>query len=394
MMSTHGGDLTRPLPTEGETTRDHQMRVAIFIPSFGDGGVERMLVNMSLGLTARGVQVTFYTGRQDGPHLERLAGHVQVEYFPQRPWLLQVLRLRQELQEHPVDSILAAKLKDASVAVTVKRSLGGTPSVILRPGTAVTERLASRSLFTRWRKLGRIRRVYPQADAVVANSKGVHEDIARAAKLSSESIAVVRNPVISPAFHRLASEPVTNAWLAAPTPRPPVILGMGGLRRQKDFETLIRAFALVNQKRDCRLLILGEGQLRSHLELLVQNLGLSGFVQLPGFVENPYPMLLAADLFVLSSRWEGSPNVLTEALALGTPVVATDCRSGPAEILQNGEVAPLVPVGDASAMAIEIEKTLSESPDPQTLKASTKAYTVEANATAYHALLLSLRARG
>ena len=383
-----------PSVTVRETACDDQMRLAIFIPSFGDGGVERMLVNMVIGLAARGVDVVFFTGRPDGPHLEKLAGHARIEYFPQSPWPLQVLRLRRELVKHPVDAVLAAKLNDASVAVTVKRLLGGTPPVILRPGTAVTERLAGRSRFTRWRKLGRMRRVYRQADAVVANSQGVRADVARATGLSPDSIDLVRNPVISPAFHTLASEPTNDTWLAADMPRPPVILGMGGLRRQKDFETLIRAFALVREKRDCRLLILGEGQLRHRLESLIQDLGLSGFARLPGFVENPYPLLAAADLFVLSSRWEGSPNVLTEALALGTPVVATDCRSGPAEILRNGEVAPLVPVGDVSAMATEIEKTLSRRPDPLALKAATEAYTVEANAAAYHELLISLRPEG
>jgi glycosyltransferase involved in cell wall biosynthesis len=145
-----------------------------------------------------------------------------------------------------------------------------------------------------------------------------------------------------------------------------VILGAGRLQRQKDFPTLLRAFARLRQRRPCRLLILGEGSGRAELEQLIAALGIGADVDLPGFQPAPYPFMRAASLFVLSSAWEGSPNVLTEAMALGTPVVATDCPSGPAEILAGGRFGALVPVGDDVALADAMARTL-ERPLPATV---------------------------
>jgi glycosyltransferase involved in cell wall biosynthesis len=137
------------------------------------------------------------------------------------------------------------------------------------------------------------------------------------------------------------------------------VLAVGRLSRQKDFPTLLRAFAS-RRHRSARLMILGEGSERPGLEALVKSLGLTAEVALPGFVENPFAYMARAGVFVLSSAWEGMPGVLIQALACGAPVVATDCESGPREVLQDGRVGRLVPVGDASALAQAIDSTLGE----------------------------------
>jgi glycosyltransferase involved in cell wall biosynthesis len=165
-------------------------------------------------------------------------------------------------------------------------------------------------------------------------------------------------------------------------------MGVGRLTRQKDFPTLIRAFAAVRKVRDCRLVILGEGKDRPALEALAKEMGVGGDVDLPGFVENPYAHMSRASLFVLSSAWEGSPNVLTEALALGLPAVATDCPSGPREILEDGRYGPLVPVGDADALAGAILKTLTHPPESAELKRAAGPYTVEESSRRYLEALL------
>jgi glycosyltransferase involved in cell wall biosynthesis len=121
---------------------------------------------------------------------------------------------------------------------------------------------------------------------------------------------------------------------------------------------LIEAFAQVRKSHPTRLLILGEGEERPQLEALIRQLGLEQDVNLPGFVSNPYPYMAHAALFVLSSRWEGLPTVLVEAMSLRTPVIATDCPSGPREILGNGQYGQLVPVGDSSALALAIQNFL------------------------------------
>ncbi|RFA37469.1 glycosyltransferase [Alkalilimnicola ehrlichii] len=361
------------------------MRLAIFIPSYGDGGVERMLVNMARGLAAREVEVVFLTGRLDGPHLNMLPKNVKTIHFPKVSRLAQVHRLRDILQSAPVDWLLAAKLDDARVAMETKRLLGGWPRVLLRPGTAVTERLAGRVWWKKWRKLRQLRKIYGQADLIVANSEGVRQDIARATNLPVRALELVRNPVLVPEFYKLADEPEPHPWFA--DGQPPVILGAGGLRQQKGFDTLIQAFGIVKSKRECRLMILGEGHQRRRLSEQARALGIDNDFALPGFTSNPYPYMRHARVFVLSSRWEGSPNVLTEALALGTPVVSTNCRSGPSEILQDGKIAPLVPVDDAEALADAIGQTLDSPPSPDELRSAAKDYSMEANAVAYSALL-------
>ncbi len=154
---------------------------------------------------------------------------------------------------------------------------------------------------------------------------------------------------------------------------------MGGLRTAKDFPTLLRAFALMIRERPARLIILGKGRLREKLLDLGRSLGIEASMDFPGFVENPYGYLAHADLFVLSSLWEGSPNVLTEALAMGTPVVATDCPSGPREILQDGRYGRLVPCADPQAMAQAMLETLEAPPEPSFLKEAVGRYTLSSS---------------
>jgi len=203
-------------------------------------------------------------------------------------------------------------------------------------------------------------RLYPQAHNIVAVSQGVAEDLSTLIQLSPDRVTVIYNPVITPNLLEQALAPLTHPWFERE--QPPVILGAGRLSLQKDFPTLLRAFALVRQHRPARLVILGEGEERANLERLAIELGIQNDVSMPGFVDNPFAFMAKASVFVLSSAWEGFGNVLVEALACGCPVVATDCRSGPREILDNGRYGRLVPVGDHEALAKAILETL-DNPD-------------------------------
>jgi glycosyltransferase involved in cell wall biosynthesis len=177
-----------------------------------------------------------------------------------------------------------------------------------------------------------------------------------------------------------------HPWFAAGAP--PVILSVGRLSPEKEFGTVIRAIAQLAPQRPVRLMILGEGQERPALEALIDELGVRDRVLLPGFDSNPYAYMSRAAVLVLSSRWEGSPNVLVEAMACGTPVVATNCRSGPAELLEDGRLGPLVPVGDHSAMAAAIERMLDAPVPRDELKRRANMFSVEAAAQAYLRVLL------
>lgn len=207
--------------------------------------------------------------------------------------------------------------------------------------------------------------VYRQADAIVCVSKGAREGLIQSAGLGEGSVDVIYNPVRSPAGVETELDPADRQWWAQSRSR---LLAIGRLVAQKDHETLVNSMALLLQKRrDARLLVLGEGPLRPYLEQLVQSTGLEDRVRFAGYRPNPSAYLAQASLLVSSSRWEGLGNVIVEALLAGVPVVATDCPSGPSEILQGGKLGRLVPIGEPEALAGAIEEELEFPHDPAVL---------------------------
>jgi glycosyltransferase involved in cell wall biosynthesis len=226
-----------------------------------------------------------------------------------------------------------------------------------------------------------IHRVYPRADAIVAVSNGVAADLSRFADLPRSRMVTIYNPMVNAELLEKAKAPVDHPWFAPGAP--PVILGAGRLERQKDFPTLLKAFARVCTQRRARLIILGEGREEGRLRALARGLGVASEVDLPGFTVNPYAYMARAAIFVLSSAWEGLPLVLAEAMACGCPVISTDCPSGPAEILHRGAYGPLVPVGDHEAMADAIASMLDQPPDRERLRARAAEFSVERAARLY-----------
>jgi glycosyltransferase involved in cell wall biosynthesis len=197
---------------------------------------------------------------------------------------------------------------------------------------------------------------YPGAAGVVAASEGMADDIANVFRIPRDQIQVIYNPAITRDLFTSAAESIPHPWF---TPgAPPVVLGVGRLTRAKNFLLLIHAFSQLRSRCPARLVILGEGEERPALEAKARELGVEMDVDLPGFVSNPYPYMRQATVFVLSSAWEGLPNALIQALALGTPVVSTDCPSGPREILKGGALGELIPVGNPDAMRAAIEAVL------------------------------------
>jgi glycosyltransferase involved in cell wall biosynthesis len=215
---------------------------------------------------------------------------------------------------------------------------------------------------------------YLQADAIVADCVGVADALAEVSGIARARIDVVQNPVLDGSEAAKMREPVDHPWFH--DGGSPLILAVGRLIRQKDFATLLRAFALVRAQRPARLLILGEGEDRAMLKALAAQLGIEDDLRMPGHVSNPFKYMAAADAFVLSSLWEGPGHVVIEALATGTPIVATDCPTGPSETLLGGQLGTLVPVGDPAAMARGILDTL-EHHDETERKAAAGLQTLE-----------------
>jgi glycosyltransferase involved in cell wall biosynthesis len=268
------------------------------------------------------------------------------------------------------------------IAALQAKTLARTSTPISgRLGTTVSAALANKSSRRRARWFSTMRRYYPKLHRLIAVSQGVADDVIAITGMSDRQVTVVRNPTVSPAMLAAAALPVEHPWFAQGAL--PVVLGVGRLTEQKDFPTLLRAFAEVERERDARLVILGEGQLREALLEQARQLGIADKVAFPGFTHNPWAWMHRASVFVLSSRWEGSPNTLTEALALGTPVVSTDCPSGPKELLSGGSIAPLVPMGDITALSEAILSTLSNPPEAATLINAVKDYHQDVSAKGY-----------
>jgi len=232
----------------------------------------------------------------------------------------------------------------------------------------------------------RHRILFASAARVVAVSDGVAASAAAEFGVPKEKITTIYNPVVSPEIDRLKTQTPDHPWLS--DNGPPVILACGRFKKAKDYPTLIKAFALLSARRPCRLLILGEGELREQIEALVRELNLQENVSLPGWADNPFAFMFRASLFVLSSRNEGLPGVLIQALACGCPCVSTDCPSGPAEILQDGAIGPLVPVGDDAALADAMARVLYNPPEQRNLLARAGFFSAEKSARMYENLIL------
>lgn len=357
--------------------------VCLFIPSFGDGGVERMMVNIARGIADQGVPVDFVVGPREAPFLDSLPPSVTIHSLGRVPPRERQRFLAAYVERQRPSVVLSAKTDDDRIALAVKAAASTDTQYVLRPGTTMSERWRARgkNRLKRWWEQRELRRLFRQADRVIAVSEGVAADICEVTGIPSSRVCVVRNPNITPELYAQALEPVDHPWFGVD--QPPVIMGVGGLRTQKDFATLIKAFARVHARSACRLMILGQGRQHGRLARLAGDLGLAEDVALPGFDPNPYRFLARARLFVLSSLWEGSPNVLTEALALGTPVVSTDCRSGPREITRDGAFGTLVPVGDVEALADAMEQTLRNPPASDALKESVQEYRMDISARRY-----------
>lgn len=350
-----------------------------------------MLINLLRAFAALGREVDLLTTRTDSPHLGELPEAVRRIDLGSRHSAGAIVPLARHLRRHRPAVLLAVKDRAGRAAVRARQLAGTSTPILLRLGTNLSGALAERHPIRRWLRYAPIRGAYPKIERIVAVSDGVAADAAGIARYPRERISVVRNPVITASLVQQARCPCPHPWLAAAAREQlPVIVGAGRLEAQKDFPTLISAFAALRARRPARLLIIGDGGWRDRLERQVRELGLADDVDLPGFQSNPYPFLANASVFALSSRWEGSPNVLTEAMALGTPVVATDCPSGPREVLADGRFGPLVPMGDGAALAAALEQALETPVAPDALRGAVEEYTDQRSASRYLALLDAL----
>lgn len=351
--------------------------VGVFLPALAGGGAEKAMLHLAQGLAERGLKTDLVLAEAEGDYLDQIPPEVRlVDLKSKFPVVFsKTLALQRYLQrEQP--TVLFSALDIVSSSLWAKWSSGASTRVVMCIQTYMSEQFRhDQSSTLKKLRPQLVRWLYPRSDELVAASRGTAEDLAQILDLPLERIRVIYNPVVTPEVLEKSQEPVDHPWFASG--ELPVVLGVGRLVNQKDFATLITAFAKVRQERPARLVILGEGELRQPLERLILELNLQDDVTLPGFVDNPYAYMEKAAVFALSSKYEGFGNVVAEALATGTQVVATDCPSGPAEILDNGNYGKLVPTSDPAALAQAILYTLDNPIDREILKRRSLAFSTD-----------------
>jgi glycosyltransferase involved in cell wall biosynthesis len=360
-------------------------RIAFFLPSLRGGGAERMMLNLAEDFANRGFSVDLVLARAEGSYLKDVSKKVRVVDLNADRVIKSLPALVRYLRSEKPDAMLSA-MGHANVVAVWARSLAMVSTRVVVSEHAnltfsVQNATSKRARFMPWL----MRFSYPRADGVVAVSGGVADDLAQVIKLPRERITTIYNPVVTSELLRKAKESIDHLWFRPG--EPPVVLGIGRLTRQKDFSTLIRAFALVRKERPARLMILGEGEERHKLTELSKKLGIDADVDMPGFVDNPFAILRHSSLFVLSSVFEGFGNVLVEAMACGCPVVSNDCPSGPAEILENGKYGKLVTVGNVAELAETIVRTVDAPEHPDVVKRA-QDFGVEQSVIEYLKVLL------
>lgn len=397
--------------------------LALYLEDLGGGGVQVVFERLARSLAARGRRVEIWAASTEGRLAATLPAGIPVVPVA---CASRVRTARDVLRAAPrlAPATLAAVLRGREPE-TALRGIDGLayalqerrPSILLaatpyRNLEALLARARSRAETRivasehndlraghglgrghhRW-LLGRLQRaLYPRADAIVAVSHGVAEDVARRSGLPLERITVIHNPAVPSDIAARGAAPIGHPWFAPG--EPPVVLAVGRLGAAKDLETLIRAFARLRGQRPARLVVLGSERRPdkttrrvAELRAFATGLGAADDVDFVGYADNPFAWMTRAAVLAVSSRNEGFCNVIAEALACGCPVVSTDCPSGPAEILDGGRYGRLVAVGDDVAMAEALAATLSEPREPERLRARGARFGIESAVHRYEHLL-------
>ena len=368
-------------------------RIACFFSTSGHSGVDRAAGHLIPALARRGYEVDLLKVRRHGPELPEVPPGVRVIDLGSRYTYACLPAIAAYLRRELPAVLLSDKDRVNRTALFARtlarlgpgRLAGGAAGVptrlVFSSGTTISIDLATRGPVERWVQRHSMGRLYPLADQVIVTSAGVADDMAAYTGLHRDLIRVVPSPVVHESLFTAELPRPAHPWFGDPAT--PLILSVGELCYRKGFDTLLRAFARVRAQRPCRLMILGRGGERTALLALADELGVANDVALPGFVTEPYAYMAHADLFAFTSRWEGLGFVPIEALAVGTPVVSTDCPSGPREVLADGRYGPLVPVDDAAALARALIATLDHPLPAEDLREAARPYAIEASTDAY-----------
>lgn len=347
------------------------VQISVYLTSMALGGAQRIAHNLCTGLVDGGHTVDLVLVDADGELLNDLPEEVSVVDLAASRVATSALPLSKYLRRQQPD-VLYAMMTECNVIATIAHKLSGVDTRLVVSEHNTPTASASNTKDQLVLKLAA--RMYPLADHVITVSEGVRNDLLDLVDLPPESVSVIYNPIDVVDIREQAREQIDHEWFHDDALD--VVLSAGRHAPQKGFDTLLRAFARLDNNQT-RLVLLGRGPETDSIRTLAEELGVSDRVYFPGFVDNPFKYMANADVFVLSSWYEGFGNVLIEAMATGCPVVSTDCPSGPSEILNEGTYGPLVPVKDPEQMADSISEVLVDPPSQTTLENRADEFSVE-----------------
>ena len=360
--------------------------IAILLPDLRGGGAERVAINLANVYVDRGFSVDIVLMSAIGEFMPLVRPEIRFIDLKVKRMRSVLWPLMRYLRGNRPSVLLACMWPLTIIALLARRLAHVKTRVIVAEHTTWSVAEINAFPFQRWLLRATMRMFFPWADGVTAVSRGASVDLALVSGLAPERITTIYNPVVGNTVPTgMGMDGVPERWWQGRHKR---VLGVGTLKKIKDYPTLLRAFAILRKSTDARLLILGDGEERSSLERACRDLAIEAYVDMPGFASDPFPFYGHADLHVLSSTGEGFGNVIVEALEQGTPVVSTDCPSGPREILCDGKYGRLVPVGDIDALATAMLATLDETPDREALKARARDFAVDKIADEYVDVLL------
>jgi glycosyltransferase involved in cell wall biosynthesis len=366
----------------GETS---QRPIAFLLASLAAGGAERVALNLAEAFRSAGIRIDILVVNCSGPLLDQVPSNIRIVDLRSRRARGAVSALRRYVRAEGPRAIISIAFQANLLALAATLGLRRRPRLVLTVHSTISRAFRGLRMIRRWVLTAATRLLYRWADAVVTVSHGAASDLVEFG-ISAGKMMTIHNPVLRPDFGKAVREKVNHPWLA--DGGDPVVVTVGRLTEAKNQRLLLEAFQILLRRKPARLMVVGDGELKPVLEARAADLGIAGKVAFTGRVGNPLPYMRCADVFVLSSAWEGFGNVLVEAMATGTPVVSTDCPHGPREILEGGKWGRLVPVGERQALASAMLAVL----DGGGIDARTRAqhFTVKAAADRYLALLAQL----
>ena len=362
-------------------------KIALFIPSLKGAGAEKIVFNLANFFSQKGYDVDVIVLKKIGQYLDNVNPKVRIINLNSNRALLSLIPLIRYLKKNNPYTLISSLSHLNIISIIAKLIINKIDTkVILVEHNDLRDNYNSKFNFKKKIVKLLMSFTYKKAHKVIAVSNGVLEYILTFINLDKSKVKVIYNPIFDQSIITKMREQADEQWLKSENT--PLILGVGRFTEQKNFELLIRAFAIVRQKIDAKLIIIGEGHLKNNLISLAKSFDLQGHFSFPGFVKNPYKYMANSSLVVLSSNYEGFGNVLVEAMACGTQVISTDCNSGPSEILENGLWGTLVPVNDELELAKAIIDSLEKKKYHNVLKRA-KDFSIDLKGKEYIEVIFS-----